>query len=148
MTREQRGHIEAWIVGALIGIAAALLVSGCAHPAPSPGEPPRPGLIACGSDAITACAPKVASYVIGCLDGTGDVSACLWAIPALVGCAGYEVIACATRREGAVAEHAAQAEGERRGLVGGPSANWRRAARAKDFLARTGAKFNDEGSGP
>jgi hypothetical protein len=140
-----RGFVVAMGIWILALAGAPTLMSACPHPAPGPAPvDPHPGLIACGAKGVADCVPQIASLVTGCLDGTQDVSACLWAIPTVVTCAGFEALACATRRAGSAAEHAAQAEGP----VAGAGASWRRAARAKDFLQRTGAKFNDEGSGP
>jgi hypothetical protein len=65
-----------------------------------------------------------------------------------VGCAVFETVACLVRGEGAKAEHLAQAErsGPAMGALGpAGSVNWRRAERAREFLEKTGAKF--EGGG-
>lgn len=139
MTRESRGHVESWIVGALIGIAAALLVSGCPKPPPGPGEPH--GIVQCGTEAVQACAPSALPAVNGCLSGTGDVTSCLLGLIQPVGCITYEVVACLVRHEGSAAEHAWQANPE------DTRDHWR-AQRAKEFLEGQRVKFNDEGSGP
>lgn len=140
MTTESRGHIESWIVGALIGIAAALLVAGC--PKPIPGEPPSPKTPAvCSGHLLEECAPLALPLVGECLTGGADVVGCILGITRIVGCATYEILACVVRHEGSAASAAAQANPK------DTRDRWR-AQRAKEFLERTGAKFNDEGSGP
>jgi hypothetical protein len=125
-------------------VITLFLVAACPHPQPGPGAPPAP--ISCGSQAVEACAPEVLPGIYACLDGTGDITSCVMTtVVKPLGCAAYEVVACWVRGEGAKAEHLAQAERQSPmvGIMGpvGPD-NWRRAARAKEFLSRTGAKFN------
>lgn len=132
----------------LLGICVGLLLAGalgCPKPTPGPGEPHAGGPLHCGTQAISACAPKALPVIYSCLDGTGDATACLMGLIAPVGCAAYEVVACLVRGEGAKAEHMAQAETPTAvGVMGqvGP-AYWRRAARAKEFLEKTGAHFSE-----
>lgn len=135
----------------VVGICMSVLgPAACPKPTPGPGEPQAAAPIRCGTEAIATCAPSALPAVTGCLDGTEDATACLLGLVHPVGCAAYEVIACLVRGEGSKAEHAAQAEraSPMVGIMGstGPD-HWRRAARAKEFLARTAAKFND-GGGP
>lgn len=124
-------------------VITLFLLAACPHPQPGPGTPPAS--ISCGSQAVEACSPSAMPGVLGCLDATEDATACLLGLVRPVGCAAYEIVACLVRGEGSRAEHAAQAERSSPmvGIMGsmGPD-NWRRAARAKEFLARTGAKFN------
>ena len=134
-----------------MGICMALLgPTACPKPTPGPGTPPAP--ISCGSEAVEACSPQVLPGIYACLDGTEDVTACLMgSVVKPLGCAAFEVVACWVRGEGAKAEHLAQAEraSPMVGVMGstGPD-HWRRAARAKEFLSKTGAKFNDTGGVP
>lgn len=137
----------------VVGICMSVLgPAACPKPTPGPGEPQASAPIRCGTQALESCAPSLLSGIYACLDGTQDVTACLVSsVVKPVGCAAFEVVACLVRGEGAKAEHLAQAEraSPMVGVMGstGPD-NWRRAARAREFLQRTGAKFNEEGSGP
>jgi hypothetical protein len=127
----------------------AVALAACAHqPPPAPGEPPPPpSRIHCGTEALEVCAPAVLSGIYGCIDGTDDIVSCLMgSVVKPLPCAAFEVVACLVRGEGAKAEHLAQAEASSpiRGVMGpAGSTSWRRAARAKQFLERTGAKFDD-----
>lgn len=125
----------------------ALLATACPRPQPGPGQPQASAPIRCGSAAIESCASAALPGIYACLDGAQDATSCLLGLVRPVGCAAYETIACLVRGEGAKAEHLAQAEAASpiRGAMGpAGSPNWQRAARAKDFLERTGAKFEDD----
>jgi len=126
------------------------ILTSCRHPVPGPGEPqPHASApIRCGTEAVESCASSALPGIYACLDGTGDATACLLGLVRPVGCALYETIACLVRGEGSKAEQLAQAErsGPAMGALGAAgSVNWRRAERAREFLEKTGAKF--EGGG-
>jgi hypothetical protein len=126
------------------------ILTACPRPTPGPGEPQASAPMRCGTEAIESCASSALPGIYACLDGAGDATACLLGLVRPVGCALYETIACLVRGEGARAEHLAQAErsGPAMGALGpAGSVNWQRAARAKEFLERTGAKF-EGGGGP
>lgn len=120
---------------------ALLLLVGCPRPADGP---PTSVPIRCGTQAIADCGPAALPAVDMCLDGAGDITACLMGLVRPVGCVTYEVIACLVRGEGNKAEHMVQTEtaAPKMGVMGpAGSVNWHRAERAKEFLSRTGAKF-------
>lgn len=136
---------------AVFGLVLLLLITtlfACPRPQPGPGEPHAAGPIHCVAGATGAGAALAG--VLGCLDGDGDATACLLDLVRL-GVAAYDTVACLVRGEGSKAQQTAQAERSSPAMgVLGPagSTSWRRAARAKDFLERTGAKFEDGGGGP
>lgn len=111
---------------------AALFLAAC--PKPGPGPTPIPGLVECGTDAIQACASSALPGVNECLSGKGDVVTCILGLIQPAGCITYEVVACLTQHEGSAAEHAAQTNPAN-------TRDARRAARAREFLEKTGARF-------
>jgi hypothetical protein len=127
------------------------MLTSCRHPLPGPGEPQASApKIHCGTEAVEACAPSLLSGINDCINSNDDVTACIMmSVVKPVGCAVFEVVACLVRGEGSKAEHLAQAERSSGVGIMGPagSVNWRRAERAKEFLERSGAKF-EEGGGP
>jgi hypothetical protein len=131
-----RDLVRDFTVG-LVGTLLVLLVCACPHPT---GEPPRQPAI-CSGNLIEECAPLVLPLVGECLAARSDVVPCILGITKVVGCASYEILACVVRHEGSAANAAWQANPQ-------DSRDHWRAARAKEFLEKTGAKFNDEGSGP
>jgi len=138
MTRLEK---EAWrTVTGVVVLYAALVVAIAACPRPQPQPGPAHGIVECGAKAVQACAPGALPAVNECLSGTGDVTTCLLGLIQPAGCVTYEVVACLVRHEGQAAEHAYQANPK------DTRDRWR-ADRAKEFLERTGAQFND-GGGP
>lgn len=121
------------LFAALLAIAL-LACSGCPHPGPGPGEPGK--VIKCATGAVQACAPEALPAVNGCLAGAGDVVACILSLIQPAGCITYEVVSCLVRHEGAAAAAAARENPE-------DGVDVRRAARAKEFLARQGVTFLD-----
>lgn len=128
-----------WLALGCVLYTGLLAVTACPHPQPGPGAPH--GIVECGAKAVQACAPGALPAVNECLSGSGDVTSCLLGLIQPAGCVTYEVVACLVRHEGAAAEHAHQANPE------DTRDHWR-AQRAKEFLSKTAAKFNDDGGGP
>lgn len=120
-------------------VITLVLVASCPKPTPGPGTPP-PTPAVCSGHLLEQCAPQVLPLVGECLAATSDVVGCVLAITRVVGCATYEILACVVRHEGSAASAAYQANPE------DTRDHWR-AQRAREFLERTGAKFND-GGGP
>jgi hypothetical protein len=116
-------------------LTLVLFFPACPHPVPGTVEP-HPGIVQCGTEAISRCAPGAVPAVNECLAGTGEITSCLLGLIQPAGCITYEVIACLTRHEGAAAERAFEAN---------PAdvRDQRRAARAQEFLDKTGAQFAD-----
>lgn len=110
---------------------AALLTLACPKP---PGPVSHPNPVQCASAAIQKCAPGALPAVNECLSGSGDVTDCLLGLIQPAGCITYETIACLVRHEGSAAEHAYQANPDN------TRDRWR-AERAREFLTKTGAKF-------
>lgn len=110
-------------------------VTACPKPTPGPGVPPH-GVVQCATEAVQSCAPSALPAVNECLSGTGDIVTCLLGLIQPAGCITYAVVVCLTRHEGAAAGHAFKAN---------PSdqRDQRRAARAKEFLEKTGTQFSD-----
>jgi hypothetical protein len=125
---------------ALTMVALAVDLGGCPRPPPGPGTPPSAPAV-CSGNLIAECAPQVLPLVGECLAATSDVVACVLGITRLVGCATYEILACVVRHEGSAASAAYQANHE------DTRDHWR-AQRAREFIERTGAKFNEGGGGP
>jgi hypothetical protein len=111
-----------------------LAVLALACPRPQPPGVPTHGIVQCGTEAIQKCAPGALPAVNECLSGQGDVTDCLLGLIMPAGCVTYEVVACLVRHEGAAADHAAQANPA-------DALDVRRARRAREFLAKTGAQF-------
>jgi len=137
-------------VACIVTFIWLLSLTSCRRPVPGPGEPQASApKIHCGTEAVEACAPSLLSGINDCINSNDDVTACIMmSVVRPVGCAVFEVVACLVRGEGAKAEHLAQAErsGPAMGALGAAgSVNWRRAERAREFLEKTGAKF--EGGG-
>ena len=109
---------------------------GCPKPTPGTVEPGHPGIVECGTNAVERCAPSALPAVNECISGQSDVVSCLLGLIQPAGCITYEVIACLTRHEGAAAQGAYAANPD-------DTRDKRRAARAKEFLDKTGAKFAD-----
>lgn len=130
MTKTVSESIEAgaWLL--VILLSAVLLFPGC--PRPAPGQPPGP--VSCALGAVEACAPQVIPLVNECLMGSGDVVACVLAIPKAITCAIYDVLACVVRDQGDRATAAYKAN------PADTRDHWR-AQRAAEFLSRTGAQF-------
>lgn len=129
--------IKDLVRGFALGVAfvvIALLFQACPRPT---GEPPRQPAV-CSGHLIEECAPLALPLVGECLAAASDVVPCILGITRIVGCATYEILACVVRHEGSAAEHAYQANPQ------DTRDHWR-AQRAREFLERTGAKFNDEG---
>jgi hypothetical protein len=129
-----------WLMTLTLGGWAswAFLMALTACPKPTPGtvEPGHPGIVQCGASAVEKCAPGAVPAVNECLAGTSEIVGCLLGLIQPAGCITYEVIACLTRHEGAAAERAYAANPD-------DVRDKRRAARAKEFLDKTGAKFAD-----
>lgn len=93
-------------------------------------------VVSCGTDAVKSCGTTAFGDVVGCLDGDGDVSACMLGLVRTgAACLAFDVVACVARgnAEPSVAL----------GLVGPSPLEQRRAARAREFLAREGVIFDD-----
>lgn len=125
-------------VATVVLLCAGLVVAIVACPKPPPGPGTPHGIVECGAQAVQACAPGALPAVNECLSGTGPVVPCL--LGKIGGCVTYDVLACLVRHEGSAASAAYQANPE------DTRDHWR-AQRAREFLERTGAKFND-GGGP
>lgn len=114
-------------------VALLLLVllplAACPRPVPVTGVPGE--VISCGVEAAKSCASQALPAVGRCLDGTGDVTSCLLGLVQPAGCVTYGVVACLVRgqRDSAAAHLSAMPD--------------RRLGRAREFLERTGAVFDD-----
>jgi hypothetical protein len=116
-------------------VALLFLASACPKPPPT-GQSVTPVKVKCVEPIIDACGAQVVPLVDTCLTGTMDVVPCILEIAKAVGCATYQTLACVTRRRGSVAEHTFVAMPE-------SSRDRWRAQRARDFLEKTGATFED-----
>lgn len=123
-----RLHPLSWIATAVV-IAC---LTAC-QPKPGANGLGSPGLISCGTKAVSDHAIDALPGVNRCLAGDGDIQACLFGLvqPA-VGIL-IETVACVTKHEGAAARSAAQANpfDER---------DKRRDARAREFLEKLEAR--------
>jgi hypothetical protein len=113
----------------------ALFFPACPKPPPGPVEP-HPTVVECGTNAVAKCAPSALPAVNECLAGTGDVVSCLLGLIQPAGCVTFEVIACLVRHEGAAARQAFE-------LNPTDVRDQRRAARAQEFINKTGTQFSD-----
>jgi hypothetical protein len=123
-------------IAAMKLLLALVLLSVSACPKPTPDGGVVQGVIHCGSQAVQSCAGGALPAVNQCLTGTGDVTGCLLGLIQPAGCITYQVVACLTRHEGSAAARAAE-------LNPADTRDAWRAARAKEFLERTGAKFGE-----
>lgn len=120
----------------LLLLVLALALSACPKPIPEPGEPTKPNVITCGVNAIQQCAPEALPAVNACLAGMDDIVTCVIGLIKPGTCLVYETLVCVLRHEGSAAALAAKANPDN-------TLDARRAARAKEFLERTGAQFGD-----
>lgn len=115
-------------------VVLLLVLAGC--PKPTPGEPQKPGIIQCASEAVQKKWPQVLPAVNRCLASAADAD---W-VGCLVGliepAAGIteSVIACTVRSSGARYADAAKSNDADKMSV-------RAASRAQAFLADRGYRF-------
>ena len=131
-------------LSALLAVAAFMLtfavLSASCQPKPGTnGGLGNPGLISCGTQAVTDHATEAMPAVNACLSGTSDIVTCLLGLVRPAVGIGVDVIGCLTRHEGAAASAVSQANPA-------DTVDARRAARAREFLqtmSRRGYVFSE-----
>ncbi len=121
-----------FLITVLLTVAVA---PSCAHKPDSSGTPIVGGLVDCGTDVVSRCAPQALGPVNTCLASVGgDWQGCLAGLIGPAECAAEAVVACVVRRSGsgAAAEVAVNP---------GNEVSERMAARARDWIATHGYSF-------
>lgn len=113
--------------------AAFVGLPACNHQTPEPGSPPS-GIIACGSEAVTRCAPQALPAVNTCLSNPGDWQACLIGLIPTVACGSEAILACVVRDVGSKASASAQ-------INPADTVSARQAQRAREWIASRGYTF-------
>jgi hypothetical protein len=114
-----------------LALLALLLLPLAACPRPVAVNGIPNGVISCGVESAKNCASDAFPAVANCLDGEGDVTSCILGLVQPAGCVTFGVVACLTRRE---------RDDATTRMSFAPS---RRLERANEFLAKTGAQFDD-----
>jgi hypothetical protein len=121
------------ILAALALLSVFLAIPACTHNTPT-GSPPT-GLLDCGVEAVTRCAPQAMPAVNTCLSNAGDWQACLIGLIPTIACGSETILACAVRQVGSSASASAQTN-----PADGVSA--RQAQRAREWIASRGYTFS------